>query len=153
MDGSLKVPKSQQSHIFIWAASSMLKPSAETRLTPGKANVPLLSFQTARYSKTDLSLSRQLKINFQSLNSHRAVHQWENKVFKRTWNDLPCEHKIDIPIWSKVAECTSSPDACPPPWVSNDRWDTHQASTHPLRLLRGLSYVSCTLSSIIPVII
>lgn len=70
MDGSLKVSKSQQSHIFIWAASSTLKPSAETRLTAGKANVPLLSFQTARYSKTDLSLSRQLKIHFQSLNSH-----------------------------------------------------------------------------------
>lgn len=65
LDGSLQVSKS----MYIYLNSSKSKKNQNTwseqtaGLTPGKAKVPCLSSQTARYSKTDLSLSRQLKFH------------------------------------------------------------------------------------------
>lgn len=74
--------KAEKSSTVIWTAERRKEKEPQTPAvertggrTPGKVKVPRLSSQTARYSRTDLSLSRWLKIKFQSLRSSHGM-QW-----------------------------------------------------------------------------
>lgn len=83
-----------------------------------------------------------------------AHNDHKNVFFLRTSDDPPCNNEVYVQVWTQFVECTTSPNASPSSWVSDDREDTSQISTCICMVACVMPFDTvCILSCIVPVFI